>query len=1032
MANPRVTLGPLNAIEDALVTRVAEARAEDALCPVTVLVGSTLLKRYLPRMLAQRGVGHINVRFVLPDELARQLGAGALRPVATPMQERLLVRLTAAHAGGHFERIAGGEGFAAELRRLLRDLERGGFSPASFRATATAGGLSGGKLTGLAGLFEEFGRRRDEAGFASIVDAYEAATTAAFEGPLLVYGVWNLPPVQRALVAKIAEAADCDVFLPASGGDADEAHEDFRVWLTELGFVSVAVTEDAGPDATAGVELVSAADTVREVWEAARTCLRWAEEGIAFHEMAVVYRNADPYQHLIGEIFREASLNDHTYIHQGRPLAAHPRGQRLLALLELIADEKFTRQRVMEFLTETRLPRATRERYERVRPAEWDGFTREAGVVEGIEQWTTRLTNLAEEKRERARDERFAWLAEHAERVGSLLTFVTDLHARLAEKPGVAAWATHIAYVRSLAETYADDLEPLLVALDDLKALEPILPEVSITEFLWAVRDDLERRDVSDVLGEPKREFGRRGIAVLDASSLRHLRFRAVYVLGVAERAWPLPKRPDPLLLEHERSAINGAAGGAALALRLTPDEEALTFELAVAAARERLVVSYARAEASGSGRHLPSHFFRMLAERGEGRELNVADVDAAGCVRRLPAGQLAPGDAGSSVTAAEYDRALIRSAIYDGAAGVVAALAAFDGGDAVRTGGAIERAVEARRARWGRELTAYDGVMIGSDAIARAAAGGFARTSAVSPSRLETYAECPFRFFLKYVLRVDPLEEPEAIERIDALERGSLIHDVLERFLQRVGCDDLPRAERREDHVRLLLEIAEEAGNERVERGVTGRPLIWELDRRRINDDLVRWYDEEVKEAMYDEVQPRAFEAAFGVDDALRLPIEEREMLLQGRIDRLDYDEGRTRFRVIDYKTGNSRGAKPFDKGKALQLPIYLLAAAQMLGVGLEHGRAEYYYCTSKGGFKRKGISGEELIAREGDFRQVMVTIADGVDGGFFAAHPGKGAINCMWCDYKTLCDSRIGRIAELKAGDQRATAFVALQEIK
>ncbi len=1061
--------GPLRAIEDAFADAVVAARPSDPLAPLTVLVGQTLLKRYLPRMLARRGIAHINVNFVMPDQLALQLATGVTSSGhVSPAQERLLVRLTAAMSRPYFHDIARGDGFTRELLRLFRDLERGGFTPDTFASTLTAASLQSEKFADLAAMFSEYVQRRADAGLAGTSDFYGSVDTSTFEGPLLVYGLWDPAASQRTLIQRIASTQDCTVFLPATGLDIDGAHADFRTWLTSNGFTEQAVEQSIdhlttyysetffsltfslfrqpqGPIEASNISLVSAPDTVREVWEAARACLQWAREGIPFHEMAVVYRNANPYRALVAEIFTEAGLNEHSYIHQGRPMCEHPLGRRLLALLELIADTTFSRQRVMEFVTETRVPQVTRDRHERFRPAEWEGFTREAGVLAGIDQWRTRLTNHANQMREKAKDERFQWLEQHAGRVASLISFADDLHARVSQHPTTATWDEHLAYVRGMATEYAADLDPLLDALKDLTSLSEIAPTVTFEQFLQAVRDDLDTRDVSDVLGEPKREFGRRGIAVLDASSLRHMRFRAVYLLGAAERAWPPPKRPDPLLLEHERTAINAAASdSAALPLRTQPDDEALTFHLAAQAADERLFVSYARAEAGGSGRHLPSYFFRSLAQTIEGREMSVAEVDDAVCVRRMAAGRLAHDDAMLSVTAAEYDRALVKSALYDGAVGVIDALSQFDVHNTMRPRGAIARAVVARRERWSRGFTGFDGVMIAPEAVARAASLAFAREKAISPSRLETYAACPYRYFLKYGLGVEDLDEPESTERIDALERGSMIHDILEQFLKKLGHNDLPNVDRRVEHLDLLLKIAEEAGKDRHDRGVTGRPLIWELDRRKINEDLVRWYDKEIEDGDYGRVQPGAFEAGFGgvsygfgkpdpisSEAPLELTIGDRGVLLQGRIDRVDFDDDHTSFRVIDYKTGKSSPKTAFDRGRALQLPIYLRAAAQLLGIPPESGEAQYYYCTSRGGFERRTISGDTLTTRQADFDQVLATIVDGVDGGYFAPFPGKGAQNCMWCDYKLVCDSRIERISNLKTSDPRGAAFIALQDI-
>ena len=66
-----------------------------------------------------------------------------------------------------------------------------------------------------------------------------------------------------------------------------------------------------------------------------------------------------------------------------------------------------------------------------------------------------------------------------------------------------------------------------------------------------------------------------------------------------------------------------------------------------------------------------------------------------------------------------------------------------------------------------------------------------------LSPSTIETYATCPYRYFLERVLRIRSEEEPDRIDRISALERGSLVHRILEHFLTACGDDDQPSATR-------------------------------------------------------------------------------------------------------------------------------------------------------------------------------------------------------------------------------------------
>ncbi|HIF12448.1 MAG TPA: hypothetical protein EYQ82_05460, partial [Dehalococcoidia bacterium] len=57
--------------------------------------------------------------------------------------------------------------------------------------------------------------------------------------------------------------------------------------------------------------------------------------------------------------------------------------------------------------------------------------------------------------------------------------------------------------------------------------------------------------------------------------------------------------------------------------------------------------------------------------------------------------------------------------------------------------------------------------------------------TGLASSTRFETWANCPFRYFLTYEIGVEPTEAPEAAETLSALDRGIIIHDILDRFVK-------------------------------------------------------------------------------------------------------------------------------------------------------------------------------------------------------------------------------------------------------
>src|SRR5207245_2879222 len=78
--------------------------------------------------------------------------------------------------------------------------------------------------------------------------------------------------------------------------------------------------------------------------------------------------------------------------------------------------------------------------------------------------------------------------------------------------------------------------------------------------------------------------------------------------------------------------------------------------------------------------------------------------------------------------------------------------------------------------------LTPHDG-MVG---VARAHWRMLERQG-VSPTALERYAQCPFKYFAEKVLRLDPLETPDSVLVPDARARGTLCHDILRLFYQQL-----------------------------------------------------------------------------------------------------------------------------------------------------------------------------------------------------------------------------------------------------
>lgn len=1033
----RLLTGSPGTLDLAITREVAKARERDPLSPMTILVGGTLLRPYLRRRLAELGGGHVNVHISLPGELGLRLAEHRMRregrrPLSA-LADRALVHEVARGADGYFAPVSAAPGFAEVLGRLFRELRAAGLEAADF----AAGAAGERKREDLAGLYAAYLQARSE-----VYDGQDCLQALraedALDAAVIVHGIWQMPLTLRQALERLSERVEVTVVLPRQDPETDAAHGALREWLERCRAAEERCAEVGQPagalghlqarlfvrppraaDADESVVLVSAPDPNREAREAVRTCLQWVGEGIPAYEIAIVARNPEAYRPFIDSACREAGVE--VYVHAGTPLAERPLGRQALRLLELIGSD-LPRGPLMELLSEMRLPQETWERLGGMLPSSWDQISRRAGVIGGLESWREQLAAVIAQEREKAAagDE---WAAEQAARAETLLAFVEQLAARFDERPQRATWSEHVRYLAGLLEEYVDGSRPLAEQLSTLCELDGLAGTIGFERFKETAAAAIEGLRVEDVSEQRPAAFARRGLNLLDVASLRHLSFRGVAVLGLTERAFPPPVRQDPLLLDGEREALC-AQNGWELPLRTHgADPEPLQFLLAVCAGRERLALSFARAEESGGRAKLPSSFFRAAAEALTGARVRTDEVDAIDerLYTRVPAGRIGAGVPERALSAEDRDRTLLERDRRLGTAVIERRRPAFARG---------RRLVRERR--WSERLTPYDGLLSSAE-CADLLAERWGEGRAFSPTSLEGYAACPYRFFLGRVLGAAVEPEPEEVERISALDRGSLMHEVFETFLRGLG-EERPSRAAHAAHLARLEEIARGVCDEYERAGLTGHALLWAHDREEILADLRLWLETEEAEAEQSRFAQASFEVPFGLDEEeaepVAIPVEGGRLLVKGRIDRLEYDPGR-RFRVIDYKTGSSK-SRPQENsvngGRALQLPIYMLVAGEKLGIPAEQGSASYFYASRRGRFRRAAFAGEALGTGEQSVGALLAELTAGLRSGDFHATPDKDA--CRYCDFKGVCDASRRAAYELKAGDDLVQRLAALRE--
>ncbi|MDE0396254.1 MAG: PD-(D/E)XK nuclease family protein, partial [Candidatus Poribacteria bacterium] len=250
-------------------------------------------------------------------------------------------------------------------------------------------------------------------------------------------------------------------------------------------------------------------------------------------------------------------------------------------------------------------------------------------------------------------------------------------------------------------------------------------------------------------------------------------------------------------------------------------------------------------------------------------------------------------------------------------------------------------------------------------------------RQRTYSVTELETYAKCPFQYFVNNVLRFR-VEEEETEDELSNRGRGSLLHEVLFEFYN--NRRENPRVGRGFEEARQQLDEildakSEEHRNQRTENPIGENNIFWETDVEKLRVALRKWLE---AERAYDlPVTPHYFEVSFGQDQEMRdpklsclTPIPIGNVRMKGKIDRIDI--GNNAFNVIDYKTGSSTVRMPeILSGRSLQLPIYLQIAKQLLAnngiTDLEAASGLYHkirldQCTVELGIGTEFLNGESF----------------------------------------------------------------------
>ena len=554
--------------------------------------------------------------------------------------------------------------------------------------------------------------------------------------------------------------------------------------------------------------------------------------------------------------------------------------------------------------------------------------------------------------------------------------------------------------------------------------------------------------EVRRALGSQTQIFGaadRAGLRVLEATDIRGLRFRAIFVAGLVEGGFPLRASRDWIYPHEERDRLKRYG----LILEdISPatllKEEHYFYQVACRAS-ERLYLTRPLVlddDAEPVASYYIDELRRAIAPYEITPEIirrdydgkNVAEVSSTKELKvalvRQQERHLHDGDKEKLLPPARVKKLLT--------------LARNDG---LLTPAALRR-IEIERERADRGFGAYDGLITDPDLL-RLIKLKFGDDFVHSASGLSVYGNCSYRFFAQRVLRLEP--RGEAALDLQAIDAGKLLHDILRRFFEQHRRQPLNAIDR-EKLQSELRDIADKVFDEHQRVVPPLNQAIWKIDReiRKILLDQVLLYELEVqKGAEATNMLPSFFEIAFGntrssakdpasTSQPLQLSrgtfVGDEAVKISGQIDRVDLASDDTLI-AYDYKLSTGNSKDDIRSGRSLQIPIYLEALEKLLLPESRVAGGGYYtirgsHTRRNQGLHRKSalpytklhptvgslLSDEEWQTIRDEAIAKLWQFVDGMRAGEFRVAPAEGKKTCKFCDYTAVCRYERYRIERKK----------------
>ncbi|MEJ2229778.1 MAG: exodeoxyribonuclease V subunit gamma [Nitrospirales bacterium] len=938
-------------LESALVEMVQQIKAADPATPLAIIVPSESLRRRVQWLLCVEhscALFDLHVltfhQFALHLHTERQ-GLSSPEAQASPLDlvgdffYEYLLGILLEQGGssvGPFAHLEGSSGLRQALWRSLRDLQEAQVEP-SLASRAVEEGLfdqiATNRLQGLLGLQSALTALSRQLGVGlpedlanSVIPWVASSPFIARLSTIIYYGFYDITQVQLSLLEEVARISSVKVFFPLGDQPAYRFAQRFvERHLLKAGVVhqSIQVTHESfrmrnQASSPAAVQVVNVIGGQGELSFTCKAILHAVETtGHAFFEIGVVARNLEPYIPFLRRVFDEHQIPFFTAA--TAPLLEEPVAKVWWQLAGL-REEQYPWRSLLDVVTS---PCYRGLSVHGPLPHEqghlWSRAVRHFRIVRGREDWE-RLVAAANDpalmrdwgrKNGVSLEEASAVIQQLAEVVGRLIAdcqavpesgsigeltkaFERLVNAHLCLSGGLTSSQPDGREDASLT-SLADGFEQVMTLM---KQLDRVGAQVTWGTWVNLFRRALETTRRSIPGQSPL------GVQVFDAMAARGHAFRTVFLLGMNDQVFPRVVREDAFLRDRDRKVLAESLGYKIDEKINGFEEESLLFALLRQSARDRVYLVYQRADHKGRPL-LPSSLLLDCVDEGQacsGSEISVPLHLA----ERVTVPYCAPGGETLQETRLRY--LLQGRLIQADSSEPFFWWQMFDHGrNAVPS---LERSHTG--------AGPFDGIIAGAgahwqDLLSRG----------LSPTALEHYAQCPFRYWMEHVLGTRNFREPPSRE-IPSRAWGELGHAILRRVYQHLV--DLGWPVSHMEDVQLSSLVTSDI--EQVSLAYAGQygkgyVVLWEEMKAQLTRVVLAMIEQDQRQYSAQGMVPVAFEVEAEGMVPSGVPGSFPLIKIHGRLDRVDRQSHDSRIRIVDYKfTGRSaiRTGEPDLVGEALQ----------------------------------------------------------------------------------------------------------------